>query len=150
MLVNRKKCKIAVTELLLAAVSVCDLFGILFWFPVCQGGEMVMSCHWSGEILKGLSVLFVVLTVLHLLLPDEKLKAGMDLSLIGVAVFAMMVPGNLISLCKNAEMTCRSHTAPWTTVIMLVLIALTVVDMVLYFRQLSGKKHQRKQAGTEA
>lgn len=148
MLVNHRKCKIAVTDLLLAAVGLCYLFGIIFWFPVCESMEMVMSCHWAGEVLKGLSVLLLVMAVVHLFMPDEKIKLGIDLSLDAAAIFTMLVPGHIISLCKNSEMACRSHTALWTTVFMLLMVAVTVADTVVYLRQLSGKKHQRKQAGT--
>lgn len=147
MIIHRPKCKIAVTDLLLVVLTVLYSIGIRWWFPVCQATEeKVMSCHWAGRTLEGLSWLLLVLAVLHLILPDEKIKAGMAAAFSAVAVFTMMVPGTIISLCGSSEMPCRSGTALMTTLFMAAICLTNLVDVFLYLQIVSGKKHKRKEA----
>ena len=88
MLVNKPKLKIAVTELLIAAVSIIFLIGIRVWFPVCEpSGESYMSCHWAGESLGAVSIVIAVLSVVHIFIPDAKIKTGMDIAALGTAVY---------------------------------------------------------------
>lgn len=148
MLINNKKFRLAITDILLLACSVLYFVGIRYWFPVCRAsGDMVMTCHWAGEVLSALSLLFVIISAVHIVIPDEKLKAGMDITSAGVAVFAVMVPGNIISLCKSSEMMCRNGTSMWTTVFMVSFIVIAAMDAFIYLQTVSGEKHKRRAAG---
>ena len=147
MIINKLKCKIAVTDILLFVCSVIYFFGIRYWFPVCRSsGDMIMSCHWAGKMLEALSVLFIVVSAAHFIIPDEKIKAGMDISSAGIAVLSLMIPGNIISLCKNSEMMCRNGTSVWTTVFMAVFIIFAAADVFIYLQSFSSEKHKRKGA----
>lgn len=147
MIINKKKCKIGFTDILLLVCSVLYSIGIKYWFPVCEiSGDMVMGCHWAGEVLAAVSILLIVISVVHIAIPDERIKNGIDISLAGIAVFAMMIPGNIISLCKNSEMQCRNYTSVWTIIFMVSLCIISVADAFIYLLQLSGEKHKRKAA----
>ena len=147
MFINRPKCKIAWTDCLLTILAVLFMIGIRWWFPTCDVmGEKIMSCHWAGEMLKALSWLLLVLTVLHLVWPEERIEEGIAVSTAGVAVLTAMVPGHIISLCANPEMTCRHSTAWMTTLFMAAVVLTVLVDVFLYRQIVSGKKHKRKGA----
>ena len=118
MIINKNKCKIAFTDILFSGLSILYLVGIKLWFPVCGvSGDMVI--------------------------PDERIKAGIDISGAGIAVLSMMIPGNIISLCKNSEMQCRTNTSLWTIIFMAVICAALCADAFIYLRLHSGKKHSR-------
>ena len=102
-----------------------------------------MSCHWAGEVLSALSVLLVILSLIHMVIPDERIKAGIDISGAGIAVLSLMIPGNIINLCKNSEMQCRTNTSLWTIIFMAVICAALCADAFIYLRLHSGKKHSR-------
>lgn len=147
MIVNKRKCKIGVTDILLLVCSALYFIGIKYWFPVCgMSGDMVMGCHWAGEVLAALSIMLIVISAVHIVIPDEKIKTGMDISLAGIAVFAMMIPGNIISLCKNSEMQCRNGTSVWTIIFMVSFCIIAAADAFIYFHNLSAEKHKRKTA----
>ena len=144
MIINNSKCKIAFTDILFLALSIIYLVGIKLWFPVCGvSGDMVMSCHWAGEVLSALSVLLVILSLIHMVIPDERIKAGIDISGAGIAVLSMIIPGNIITLCKNSEMPCRANTSLWTIIFMVIICVIICVDIFVYLQMQSGKKHRR-------
>ena len=148
MIVNKSKIKFGVTDCLLFVVSVLFLIGIYFWFPVCDAmGDKIMSCHWAGEVMKGVCILFASLCTLHIFMPDGMVKTGMDTALIGVSVLALFIPGHIISLCGNADMTCRKYTQPWVIVFCLAMILFALADMVFYLSAKAGEKHKRNKAG---
>ena len=147
MIINKNKCKIAFTDILFSGLSILYLVGIKLWFPVCGvSGDMVMSCHWAGEVLFALSVLLVIISLIHMVIPDERIKAGIDISGAGIAVLSMMIPGNIISLCKNSEMQCRANTSLWTIIFMVIICVIFCVDAFIYLQMQSGKKHSRNNA----
>lgn len=147
MIVNKKRCKIGITDILLLVCSVLYSIGIKYWFPVCgMSGDMVMSCHWAGEVLSALSVLLVIISLIHMVIPDERIKAGIDISGAGIAVLSMIIPGNIISLCKSSEMQCRANTSLWTIIFMAIICVIVCVDVFIYLQMQSGKKHSRNNA----
>lgn len=147
MIINKNKCKIAFTDIQFLVFSILYLIGIKLWFPVCEmSGDMVMSCHWAGEVLFALSVLLVVMSLIHILIPDERVKAGIDIPCAGIAVLSTMIPGSIISLCKNSEMQCRADTSLWTMIFMVIIFVVVCVDAFIYLRLQSGKKHSRNNA----
>lgn len=150
MIVDTKKVKISVTDVISAVLAVLFLIGIRMWFPVCEPVESgFMSCHWAGEVLKALSVVILVLCAAHIALADRKVKLGMSVSQLGVYVFAFCVPGRVIPLCKMAEMQCRSHTQLWTIVFMILFMLTSLADIVFHTAAASNEKHTRKKGETE-
>lgn len=148
MIVNKRSIKISVTDILLLICCVLYCTGIKNWFPVCSmSGDKIMNCHWAGEVLFALSLVLSGLSLVHIFIPDEKIKAGMDISSACFAVFAMLIPGNLIALCKNTEMPCRNGTSVWTTVFMLSIIIIAAVDLFVYMQSLSSGRHKRRVSG---
>ena len=145
MIVKKEKFKISITEILAAVLSLVFLIGVRSWFRVCPVmSDMVMSCHWAGEVLKALSIVMLVISLIHIFIPDEKMKMGMDIPFLCVLIMTIFIPGGVISLCQKAEMQCRSVSQPWSVVIMIVLIIVSVIDLIIYASAISKSRHQRK------
>lgn len=145
MLINKKKFKLSVTEILAAVISALYLLGIHLWFPVCEVmGEKPMSCHWAGEVLGVAAILLTVLSLAHIIIPDEKIKTGMGVSFACISLFLLFIPGNIISLCADPSMSCKKGTALWTTVFMLALLFVTIADIIVYLNQVNKNKHKRE------
>ena len=143
MISYRKNFKLAVTDLLILIVSVLFWAGIRSWFPVCAAmGDSVMSCHWAGESLKAVSWLALCLGLVHVFVPDGKIKAGMDIAAAGIQIYALMIPGGIISICGMSDMKCHT-TQKWVLVFSLVLLVLAVIDAFLYLARESAASHKR-------
>lgn len=145
MIIKKDKIKISAAEIINVLVSVLFLIGIRSWFDVCPVmSEMTMSCHWAGEVLKAISIVLLVIFLIHVFVPDEKIKIGMDMASVCILVMTLFIPGTVISLCQNPMMQCRSVTVPWTLIILIVQAAACVIDMIIYASELSKLKHRRK------
>ena len=151
MILNKEKCKIGIPEILLAVASILFMIGIRLWFPVCNAtGESIMPCHWAGEMLKAMSILFLGLSLVHIFIPDAKMKIGIDISLAALFILALNIPGNIIRICGNADMACRRLTQPFSTIFCIIMAVLSLLDIVFYFSVLSNEKHKRKDNGDMA
>ena len=143
MIINRAKIKIGIPEILIGVLSILFMIGIRVWFPVCEVmGDTTMPCH--GEMLKALSILFLTLSLAHAVIPNGAAKIGVDVSLTGLSVLTLNIPGNIIRTCGNADMACRKSTHPWTIAFCVVMIVLVLADCVLYFSLCSKEKHKRR------
>lgn len=147
MIINKPKIKIGIPELLLTVLSVLFMIGIRFWFPVCEvNGESIMPCHWAGEVMKAVSILILVLSILHIIIPNYEIKLGMDISLAGLFILAVNIPGNIISLCKNADMACQKAMRPAALIFFIVMTIIVFSDIIFYLSLRSNEKHRRNGA----
>ena len=145
MIVNKDKLRFGVTDLIMIVLSALYFAGIRTWFAVCEPmGDSFMSCHWAGEVLKASSVVLLVISVIHLIISDGKIKIGTDISLLCFYVLIFCIPGKIISLCKMEEMSCRKDTQLWTVILMIVLLLAAVGDIIFYLADDSKEKHKRK------
>lgn len=144
MLVNKTKFKLGITELLMLIAAAVFTIGIRSWFSVCEVGEMVMSCHWAGEVLKALSLILLVLAVIHIVMPDLKMMIGMDVAYIFICLVAAFIPGSIISLCGNLEMQCQTAARPWSLILSIALGIFALLDIILCGSAISKEKHSRK------
>ena len=104
-------------------------------FPVCNASEMKMSCYYTKQVEVGLGLFVVFLGILSILWKDKKVRIGISLAQIGVAILVFLYPSTLIGLCKMSEMACRIQTFPALLVIAIVLGVVSIAN-VLYL----GKK----------
>ena len=146
MIVDKKNLRIGIPEMVMTALTLLYVIGIRTWFPVCAVmSDTVMPCHWAGEALKALSVLMLVLSAVHMLIPDQKMKLGMDIPLIGIDLLTVFLPGHVIRICAGAEMTCRSTTHPWTVAFCVVWVLAILADGLLIYSNMTKQRHQRPQ-----
>ena len=145
MIINRDKFKFSITELLMLIVSIILLAGSRTWFSVCPVmSEMIMACHWAGEVLKAVSIFLAAASVVHILIHDQKIKLGMDIPFLGICLMTAFVPGGIINLCQSEDMACRQSTKPWTIILCAAFTVIILADVILYASRISREKHQRK------
>lgn len=128
-----KKFNIGVSDIVLAAVSVIFIAGFFSFFGACgpKADGSWMMCHWAGQIEKGLSIVLAVISLARLFVKNSKVKLGLSLSIVPVAVFAALVPGHIIHLCMMKTMRCHTIMHPAVVVISGVLIVTAVIDSII-------------------
>lgn len=128
-----KKFNIGVSDIVLAAVSVIFIAGIFSFFGACgpKADGSWMMCHWAGQIEKGLSIVLAVISLARLFVKNSKVKLGLSLSIVPVAVFASLVPAHIIHLCMMKTMRCHTIMHPAVVVISVVLIVTAVIDSII-------------------
>ena len=107
-------------------------FGVLlalvpfYILPVCEigGGMSPMRCHWTGSVLTGFGVFFVVVGTLQLPWRDNGVRIGISVMTVCAAILGGFVPAHLVGMCTSPAMPCRTGTYP-AVMILLALIALT-------------------------
>lgn len=125
-----KKFKIGVTDILLLVFSILFFLGILTVFKSCgpKDDGSWMTCHWAGNIVLSLSVVLTVISIIHIIISNPKIKLGLSIAILPIAVLAILVPGNLIPLCMMATMRCRAIMQPAAIVISILIIITAIFD----------------------
>ena len=82
------KIKIGISDIILLVLSIIFLVGILTFFKTCgpKTDGSWMTCHWAGNVVTGLAALLAVISLIHLLIPDRKIKIGLSVSIIPISV----------------------------------------------------------------
>ena len=118
-------------DILLPLLALAFFLGLLFVFGPCgpkeDGGWM--TCHWAEVTEVGLGIVFSICAVLHLLIADGGVKKGIDLAIIPTALFAVILPDFLISLCMANTMRCHVFTRPFILVANILIIVTCIVDI---------------------
>ncbi len=143
MIINRQRVKFGISDLLIVAAAVFFYLGLKFWFPVCGG---TMPCHWAGRLLEAAAVLMLVLGLVHLVVPKGAVKTGLDISLVGLTVLTANIPGNIIAICRNPDMSCRHLTLPFTITFCALFVLILIADTVTYWSLSSAEVHKRKES----
>ena len=134
---KNKKLNIGVSDIVLTVIAAVFLIGICTVFKPCgpkeDGGYM--TCHWAGQAITGLSAVLLVISVMHMFIPDEKIKQGLSLAVIPVALLAAIIPGRVISLCMMDMMRCRAVMKPAVMIISVLMILAACFDLVMRGRK---------------
>lgn len=127
------KRKIGVGDIALLVLSVFFAVGMFTIFAPCGPKEdgSWMVCHWAGNAVKGLAIVLAALSVAHIAFQNGSVKIGLSLAIVPVALFAAIVPGNVISLCMMKTMKCHAVTQPAGIVLSALIIIAAVLDIVL-------------------
>ncbi len=130
---EKKKISVGITDILMAVVSLIFVIGMRTFMAPCGPKEdgTWMSCHWAGEALFAFSIVMLVISVLHLVMGNAKLKIGLSLAVLPVAVMTAVIPQILISLCMMTTMRCHSIMRTAAIIICVVMIVLALADIFL-------------------
>lgn len=130
---EKKKKLIGASDIVLLVLSVVFLIGSLTFFAPCgpKDDGSWMSCHWAGSAVAGVAGVLVVVSLIHLFVPDSGIKTGLSLTAIPTALLSLILPGNIIPLCMMDTMRCRSVTRPAVIVLSILVIAAAVFDILV-------------------
>ena len=87
------------------------------------------ACHWAARALAGIGGLLAGLSVLALLLKQE--RAGLYLAMLPAALLGILTPGTLIDLCGMATMRCRALMKPASTILLSLTLAAALVGWLM-------------------
>lgn len=100
------------------------------------------TCHWAGRVLTGLGAAMAVQAVIGMFFADARVREGVSLSMIPVALLAALTPGVVIPLCMMETMRCNAIMRPAMALIAALIGVLSAVDAIL--------QHRRAWQGREA
>lgn len=131
------KIKIGISDIILLVLSIIFLVGILTFFKTCgpKTDGSWMTCHWAGNVVTGLAAVLALISLVHLLIPDRKIKMGLSVSIIPISVLAILVPGILINTCMADVMRCNAIMKPSVIIISGLMIVFSVFDIFRYVKK---------------
>lgn len=109
------KLKSLIPEIILLILSLLICIGSFTFFSACPvHGDTVMACHWAQNAVTALGALLSAISLAAVVIPDRKLKAGLELSATLTAILTAVVPGVVINVCMMNSMRCVSTFRPFT------------------------------------
>lgn len=109
------KLKSLIPEIILLILSLLICVGSFTFFSACPvHGDTVMACHWAQNAVTALGALLSAISLAAVVIPDRKLKAGLELSATLTAILTAVVPGIVINVCMMNSMRCVSTFRPFT------------------------------------
>lgn len=93
------------------------------------------TCHWAGQMLAGLGIVMTVQAIIGMFCGKAKMREGISLAMIPVALLAALTPGIIIPLCMMETMRCNVIMKPATMLIAVLIALLSAVDVVMQHRQ---------------
>lgn len=130
-----------------ASACVRGILGLLltigvftFLKPCVHADRDFGTCHWAGQMLAGLGIVVVVQAVAGMFCGNAKMREGISLAMLPVALLAALTPGIIIPLCMMETMRCNVIMKPATLLIAVLIALLSAVDVVMQHRQAGREK----------
>jgi hypothetical protein len=120
------------------------VFGLLialgpqFLFKVCPVMDVIMKCHWSAQAEIGVGALIAALGIALVVFANPQIRLGLSIGLFLSGLLALLIPHALIGGCSMHSMACRKITFPAITVIAILLLISSALNVAC----LSRKKKQ--------
>ena len=109
------KLKRLIPEIILFIFSLLICIGSFTFFSACPvHDDTIMACHWAQNAVTALGALLSVISLAAIVIPDRKIKAGLELSATLTAVLTALIPGIVINVCMMSSMRCVSTFRPFT------------------------------------
>ena len=102
---------------------------------VCEAGEKVMKCHWTGRIELFLGISAAVLGLLKLISADAKYQLGLNAGLLLNALGVILTPTLLIGVCGMKSMHCASVSKPTLIVFGILILVITIIQSLIEWKK---------------
>lgn len=102
---------------------------------VCQVGEKVMKCHWTGRIELFLGISIALLGLLKIFSSDSKYQLGINAGIILNAAGVILTPTILIGVCGMKSMHCASVAKPTLIVFGILILAATLIQSFITWKK---------------
>ena len=137
---ENKKINIGASDIILLVLSAVFLIGIRTFFAPCgpKDDGSWMTCHWAGQAITGIAAVLLVISVIHMFVKDAKAKQGLAIAMIPVALFSLILPGNMIGLCMMNAMRCHSVMRTASVIVSVLVIAAAAFDLLVQRRKEIG------------
>jgi hypothetical protein len=119
-----------------AILGLLIALGPQFLFKVCPiMGDMIMKCHWSAQAEIGIGGLIVALGIALVVFGNPKTRLGLSIGVFLSGVLALLIPHVLIGGCSGHTMACRKITFPAITVISILLLIGSALNVLYLARK---------------
>ena len=102
---------------------------------VCEAGEKVMKCHWTGRIELFLGISVAVLGLLKLISADTKYQLGLNAGILLNALGVILTPTLLIGVCGMKSMHCASVSKPTLIVFGILILVITLIQSLIEWKK---------------
>lgn len=102
---------------------------------VCEAGEKVMKCHWTGRIELFLGISVAVLGLLKLISADAKYQLGLNAGILLNALGVILTPTVLIGVCGMKSMHCASVSKPTLIVFGILILVITLIQSLIEWKK---------------
>lgn len=102
---------------------------------VCEAGEKVMKCHWTGRIELFLGISVAVLGLLKLISADAKYQLGLNAGILLNALGVILTPTLLIGVCGMKSMHCASVSKPTLIVFGILILVITLIQSLIEWKK---------------
>ncbi len=121
-------------------ISIFLVLGITFWFHACgkTAAGTYMNCHDAETLIKAIAYIILCLSIIKLIVPSRRIKMGVSIGIISLAILMILVPTTLISLCTYETMVCHTNMKPWTIVFGLIFIAYELFNIIRNYFKTKG------------
>ena len=102
---------------------------------VCEVGEKVMKCHWTGRIELFIGISIALLGLLKLLSSDAKYQLGLNAGILVNALGVILTPTLLIGVCGMKTMHCASVAKPTLIVFGILILAATLIQSFITWKK---------------
>ncbi|MCR4948028.1 MAG: DUF4418 family protein [Treponema sp.] len=102
---------------------------------VCEAGEKIMKCHWTGRIELFLGISVAVLGLLKLISADAKYQLGLNAGILLNALGVILTPTLLIGVCGMKSMHCASVSKPTLIVFGILILVITLIQSLIEWKK---------------
>jgi hypothetical protein len=96
---------------------------------------MIMKCHWSAQAEIGVGAVIAALGIALIFFANPKTRLGLSIGIFLSTVLALLIPHALIGGCVSHTMPCRKITFPSVTVISILLLITTALNVLYLARK---------------
>jgi hypothetical protein len=108
-------------------------------FPVCEAGDKIMKCFWTGRAATGIGGVITVIGIRLLLFGNKRTRIGLLLALVPIGIYAVLIPNLLIGVCGGAHMNCRALALPAITIIGATVIVFAIASTIWLSKSDKGR-----------
>lgn len=102
---------------------------------VCEVGEKVMKCHWTGRIELFLGISIAVLGLLKLISADAKYQLGLNAGILVNALGVILTPTVLIGVCGMKSMHCVTVAKPTLNVFGILILVTSLIQSFIEWKK---------------
>lgn len=121
--------------IILLLFSVCLTVGTQFVFHACGVHEdgSYGRCHYAQLTIVCIGILMIISSLCTLFLRTREVMLATSVITACEAVLTLILPGNIIPLCMMSTMSCLAKMKPFTTIMSIVILLISVLGFVLAF-----------------
>ena len=131
--------KLRIASLIAAVILV---LGVQTLFGACGPAEdgSFMNCHYAQLDVFFIGIVLAVLALAAVLIKKRAVCLILFAASAILSVITILIPGTIVHMCMMDTMRCYTLLKPFTTILCIVILILSVLNLILIFRANNMKK----------